>query len=94
MRRSGDAASCSAWRCWWMWRSSRLSGRVWVISAARLARTALVTGMPDWEKRSCWPCAFGGVLLLQGRADLAVVAFDGGEGLVGEAVGQQGGGDA
>ena len=38
--------------------------------------------------------AFGGVLLFQGGADLAVVAFDGLEGLVGEAFGEQGGGDA
>ena len=38
--------------------------------------------------------AFGGVLLLQRRADLAVVAFDRGEGGVGQAFGEQGGGDA
>ena len=77
-----------------MCRSSRLSGSAWAISAARLARTALVTGMPDWLNRSCWPCALRGVLLLQGASDLAVVAFDRGEGRVREAVGEQRGGDA
>ena len=55
MRCSGDPASSWACRCWWMCRSSRLSGSAWAISSARLARTALVTGMPDWLKRSCWP---------------------------------------
>ena len=53
-----------------------------------------MTGMPAGLNRSCWPCAFGGVLLLQGGADLAVVAFDRGEGGVGQAFGEQGGGDA
>ena len=38
--------------------------------------------------------AFDGVLLLQGGADLAVVAFDRGEGGVGQAFGEQSGGDA
>ena len=33
--------------------------------------------------------AFGGVLLLQGGGDLPVVAFDGGEGVVGQALGEQ-----
>ena len=50
--------------------------------------------MPAWLNRSCWPCALGGVLLLQGGGDLAVVAFDRGERRVGEAFGEQGGGDA
>ena len=63
-------------------------------SAARLARTALVTGMPAGPNRSCWPWRLGGFLLLQGGADLAVVAFDGLESLVGDAFGEQVGGDA
>ena len=40
--------------------------------------------MPHWLEEVVLALALGGVLLLEGRADLAVIAFDGGEGRIGE----------
>ena len=50
--------------------------------------------MPDWAEEVVLALALAGVLLLQGCGYLAVVAFDRGEGGVGQAFGQQRGGDA
>ena len=53
-----------------------------------------MTGMPAGLNRSCWPWPLGGVLLLERRGDLAVVAFDRGERRVRQTVSEQRGGDA
>ena len=81
-------------RCWWMCRSSRLSGSVRVIVGRALGQDRFVTGMPDWAEQVVLALRVRRVLLLQGRADLAVVAFDRGEGRVGQAFGEQRGSDA
>ena len=66
-----------------MCRSSRLSGSARADWDAGLAEEIVLTLV-----------AFGSVQLLQGRGDLAVVAFDRGERGVRQALGQQGRGDA
>ena len=46
-----------------------------------------MTGMPDWAEEVVLALALAGVLLFEGGGYLAVVAFDRGEGRVGEAFG-------
>ena len=94
MRRSGESASCLRLALLVDMEVFEALGEC----AGNLGGSLGQGGVGDGDARGAEQVvlafAFGGVLLLQGGADLAVVAFDRGEGGVGQAFGEQGGGDA
>ena len=93
------SASCFLWRyssvCSWRRKASSLARMSSGRSSGSSSSAAAACCRRAWVSASCWAksgprsLALGLVALLQHRAGLLVVALDGGEGLVGQAGGDQ-----